>query len=277
MFTLNNLKKIIYSNTASPRNITFLTTFMPLALYANSDPNLNIHLTDSDYGSVSSWLSNLMNGKTKLNGNIRVSKSGVERVRKQLLSILLNDETIIYDMEMNFRAFINLSPIDLSDLVFLIQNDPEINDNTKNHLILCLHGSISHGLSLIFICALLPDHIEQITKLKAWHSIHSFCRIPRNSPLHTIILDLQENLTKLLNTIKESCGWDEEKDNCCLEQINEFDSLLKLYFLKLPKDIYSAFNNILESAKNIYYKLYKYPYDECSYPTKFVYNLEQIA
>lgn len=277
MFTLTEIKKIIYLNTTSPRNIPFLTTFMPSVLYANPNPNLNIHLTDCDYESIGSWLSNLMNGKTKSNGNLRVSRSGVDRVRKQLFSILLKEENIIHDMEINFRTFINHSSINLPDLEQLVQDASDMDIETKNHLISCLHNSASHGLSLLFLCALLPDYTGQLTKLKGWYSIYSFTRIPRNSQLHIDILNLQENLTKLLSTLKENFGLDEEQENSCLDQLNRFDSLLNLYILKLPPDIHTAFKNMLESAKTIYYEIYNNSNISSSYPTRFVYNLQQIA
>lgn len=276
MITLNELKKIIYYDTVAPRNIEFLTTFLPSNLYNNPDQELNINLVNSEYESIAGWLSHLMNGKTSSHDKRKSIKSGVERVRNQMLSIILKDQDICNDLEINCKNFIMQYPIEPSSLINLIKNAPEISEPIKTHLENCVNINLPHGLTLLFLCALLPNHIQKLTNLKYWQNSHPLTNIRLNRSQYNTVLSLQKQLGDLINVIRDSCGLGEETDNCCLNQLIKFDDTLRIHALDIPSNIYQHFIDLLNLANCIYYQLYN-PLNSSSTPaTIFAYKLQKI-
>lgn len=276
MITLNELKKIIYNDTVAPRNIKFLTTFLPSDLYNNPYQELNINLINSEYKSIAGWLSYLMNGKTSLHDKKNITRSGVERVRNQMLSIILKDQDILNAMEINCKNFITQYPIETNPLIYLIKNDPEINDSIKEHLEKCINTDLPHGLTLLFLCALLPNHIQKLTNLKYWQNSHLLTNIHLNHSQYNTVLSLQKQLGNLINVVRDSCGLGEEIDNCCLNQLMEFDNTLRIHALDVPPDIYQQFSNLLNLANCIYYQLYNPLNPSCTPATLFACKLQKI-
>lgn len=276
MVTLKELKKILYKNTLKVDAIPFLTTFLPDMLCNNPDGNLNIHLINSHYQDIAGWLSHLMNGKTSSNDK-KATKSGVERVRKQMLSIILENENLIYDIETNFKDFTEQFPIDLQDLQYLIDDDSQMDEDLKSHFYKCLHKHMPHGLTLLFLYGLFPNHIQKLTHLKSWKTPNCLPKLSKKSKTYSIVLNLQQKLNNLIYTIRETCGLGEESDDCCLNQISEFESLLQYYRLEIPDYIYNHFCDIFKSINDIYYHLYHLPNTNCTYATLLAYDLQQIV
>lgn len=276
MITLNEVKKIIYNDTVAPRNIKFLTTFLPSNLYNNPEQELNINLINSEYKSIAGWLSYLMNGKTSLHDKRKITRSGVERVRNQMLSIILKDQDIINAIEINCKNFILQHPIAPNSLISLIKNDPEINETIMAHLERCINIDLPHGLTLLFLCALLPNHIQKLTNLKYWQNPHPLTNISLNRLQYNTVLSLQKQLGNLINVVRDCCGLGEEIDDCCLNQLMAFDNKLRIHALDVPSDIYQHFVNLLNLANCIYYQLYKPLSPSCTPTTIFACKLQKI-
>lgn len=276
MITLKELKKIMYNDITAPRNIAFLTTFLPANLYNNPNPKLNINLIDSEYKTIAGWLSYLMNGKTALHDKEKIIRSGVERVRNQMLSIVLKEQDTFNAIEANCKNFISQHPIDQNSLITLIRNDSEIEELIKEHLEKCVKVYLPHGLTLLFVCALLPNHIQTLTNLKYWENPNPLTCIRLNRSQYDIVLSLQKQLGSLINALRESCGLGEEIDNNCLNKLLEFDATLRIHALDIPHDIHQWFNHLLDSANSIYYQLDNPSDPSSTSATIFAYNLQKI-
>lgn len=272
MLTLKYLEKIMYSNTSvSPSShIKYLSTFLPDSLYNNSDSNLNIGLTSSIYENTRGWLSHLMNSRYGTKSTI---KSGVERVRKQLISIILDNPNLCYELESNFEQFIQKVTIDKNLIIKLIEGDSNLDSSVQKHLESCIKNNLSHGLTLTFLCALLPNHISSLQSIKIWTTPHPLSGYDLSNKQHQIIHDLLHDLASLINSIKKSCVYYQDYSEDCFNSLQTLDSDLISYKPDLPPEIYEYFHDLYDLSSCIYLQLFNISSN--SYTDLYVCSIEK--
>lgn len=274
MITLKELKKALYKDLPFIRNKDFLTVFFPEPLYYNKNDQFNIDFKDASYQKIAPCLSHLMNGKISDKTDKTTTKNGTERIRNQMLSIIRDNDDIFHAIEINCKNFIENNCIDkniFNELIETLDNDMSW---LKKHFYHCLELCPSHGLTLLLLYALLPNHVNALTHLKNWEKSSLPASLSHKQKDN--VISLQQDLSKLINILKESYGTVKENDNSYLNQKTTFEASLEYHRLELPSDIRQDFSNLLKAANDIYFHLYKSPAPPYDYPTIFGCQLEKL-
>lgn len=273
MITLKKIKNILYKELPSINNKEFLKTFFPKTLYDNENPQFNTGLDKDDYQDIASWLSHLMNGKTSEKDNSSV-KSGVERVRNQMICIIRDNDDIFFAIESNCKNFIEKNSINKNIFYELVENEEISDSSLKEHFYKCLKLYPAHGLTLLLLYALLPNHVDTLCHLDGWKKSSFLAPISCEQKMY--VISLQQDLRTLIDILKKSYGMVKDNDDSYLNLMENFESSLEHHIFELPSDIYQQFKSLFKISNDIYFQLYKFPDSPCSYSTTFAYQLKKL-